>query len=290
MEFSAPKPARQDRPIAGGLWVLLSALLFAGVGALVKAASAELPSEVVVFFRNAVAMAFLLPWLMLHERGLSLRTSCLHLHLLRSAAGLGAMYCFFWTLKTMRLADATLLCYTQPIFIPLIERLWLREPVPRATVAAVLLGFGGIAFVLKPGSGLFQPAGLVGLAGGALVALAMVGIRRMTETEPVPRVVFYFTTFSTLVSAVPLAWSWETPGGTTLAALVGIGGLAIIAQMCLTRGYSLAPAGQVGPFNYANVLFAALLGWVFWGESLDLLTAVGAAITCAAGIIALRRR
>ncbi len=290
MEFSAPPPRRRDRPVAGGLWVLASALLFAGVGALVKAASAELPSEVVVFFRNAVAMAFLLPWLMLRKRGLSLKTSCLHLHLLRSAAGLSAMYCFFWTLKTMRLADATLLCYTQPIFIPLIERLWLKEPVPRDTLAAVLLGFVGIAFVLKPGSGLFQPAGLVGLAGGALVALAMVGIRRMTATEPVPRVVFYFTTFGTLVSAVPLAWAWRTPGEGALAALVAIGGLAIIAQMCLTRGYSLAPAGQVGPFNYANVVFAAVLGWLFWGERLDLPTAVGAGITCAAGIIALRRR
>jgi drug/metabolite transporter (DMT)-like permease len=269
--------------------VLTSALLFSVVGALVKTASADLPSEVVVFFRNAVAMALLLPWLMFRHRHLSLKTSCPHLHLLRAAAGLGAMYCFFIALKLLRLADAMLLCYTLPIFIPIIERLWLKEPVSRQTQIAVAVGFIGIALVLKPGSGLFQPAGLVGLASGLLAALAIVGIRRMTATEPVVRVVFYFTVFGTLVSAVPLAWAWQDPQGRMLWVLGAMGVLAIMAQMCLTKGYSLAPAGQVGPFNYGNVVFAALMGWAFWGETLDGLTLAGAVLTCLAGIIATYR-
>jgi drug/metabolite transporter (DMT)-like permease len=280
---------RRSRPVAGGLLVLTSALLFAGVGALVKAASVDLPIEVIVFFRNAVAMAFLIPWLQIRHRGLSLRTSCPHLHLLRAASGLGAMYCFFIALKLLRLADAMLLCYTLPIFIPIIEWFWLKEPVSRQTKIAVIVGFIGIALVLKPGFGLFQAAGLVGLASGLLAALAIVGIRRMTATEPVVRVVFYFTVFGTLVSAVPLAWTWQTPQGLMLWVLCGMGVLAIMAQMCLTKGYSLAPAGQVGPFNYGNVVFAALLGWLIWGETLDGLTLAGAVLTCSAGIIATYR-
>lgn len=272
--------------MAGGLLVLTSALLFAGVGAIVKVAAAGLPIEVVVFFRNATAMVFFLPWLMTRQRDLNLKTGCLHLHLLRATAGLGAMYCFFIAVKMMRLADAMLLSYTLPIFIPIIEWFWLKEPVSRQTKIAVVVGFIGIALILKPGSGLFQAAGLAGLASGILAALAMVGIRRMTVSEPVARIVFYFTTFGTLVSSVPLAWSWETPGGHLLGALCVMGILAITAQMCLTKGYSLAPAGQVGPFNYGNVVFAALLGWLIWGETLDGLTLVGAVLTCSAGIIA----
>jgi len=286
MEPLTQPAVRRNRPVAGGLLVLASALLFAGVGALVKAASADLPTEVVVFFRNAVAMVFLLPWLLIRHRNLSLKTSCPHLHFLRAAAGLGAMYCFFIALKLMRLADAMLLCYTLPIFIPIIEWLWLKEPVSRQTKIAVIVGFIGIAMVLKPGFGLFQAAGLVGLASGLLAALAIVGIRRMTVTEPVVRVVFYFTVFGTLVSAIPLLWAWQNPAGRLLEMLCVMGVLAIMAQMCLTKGYSLAPAGQVGPFNYGNVVFAALLGWLIWGETLDGLTLVGAVLTCSAGIIA----
>jgi drug/metabolite transporter (DMT)-like permease len=272
--------------VAGGLLVLTSALLFAGVGAFVKAASAELPSEVIVFFRNAVAMAFLLPWLLIRHRNLSLKTNCPQLHFLRAAAGLAAMYCFFIALKLLRLADAMLLCYTLPIFIPIIEWFWLKEPVSRQTKIAVIVGFIGIGLVLKPGFSLFQAAGLVGLASGLLAALAIVGIRRMTVTEPVVRVVFYFTVFSTLVSAIPLAWTWQTPTDHMLVELGVMGVLAIMAQMCLTKGYSLAPAGQVGPFSYGNVVFAALLGWLLWGETLDGLTLAGAVLTCSAGIIA----
>ena len=286
LAFQTP---RRSRPVAGGLLVLASALLFSIVGAIVKAASVDLPTEVIVFFRNAVAMVFLLPWLKIRHRGLSLKTGCPHLHLLRAAAGLGAMYCFFIALKLLRLADAMLLCYTLPIFIPVIERLWLKEPVSRQTKTAVAVGFVGIALVLKPGFGLFQAAGLVGLASGLLAALAIVGIRRMTATEPVVRVVFYFTLFGTLVSAVPLAWTWQNPTGHMLWALGVMGILAIMAQMCLTRGYSLAPAGQVGPFNYGNVVFSAIIGWVFWGEMLDGLTLVGAVLTCSAGVIATYR-
>jgi len=277
---------RRDRPVAGGMLVLTSALLFSGVGALVKAASVDLPIEVVVFFRNAVAMLFLLPWLLIRQPNLSLKTSCPQFHLLRAAAGLGAMYSFFIALKLLRLADAMLLCYTLPIFIPVIEWLWLKEPVLRQTKLAVIVGFIGIALVLKPGSGLFQAAGLVGLSSGLLAALAIVGIRHMTVTEPVGRIVFYFTTFGTLVSSIPLFWAWKTPDGHLLWVLCAMGVLAIMAQMCLTKGYSLAPAGQVGPFNYGNVVFAALLGWLIWGEAMDGLTLVGAVLTCSAGIIA----
>jgi drug/metabolite transporter (DMT)-like permease len=270
----------------GGLLVLAAAVLFSLAGALVKLASAELPTEVVVFFRNALAWIFFVPWLLMRRAGLSLKTGHLRLHLLRSLAGLSAMYCFFIALKLLRLADAMLLSYTMPIFIPIIEWFWLREPVGRKVKIAVLTGFLGIALVLKPGFGLFQPAGLMGLAGGLLTALAMVGIRRMAVSEPVDRIVFYFTTFGTIVSAAPLAWSWETPGGNMLWVLAAIGVLSITAQMCLTRGYSLAPAGQIGPFAYSNVVFAAFWGWLIWGETLDVLTLCGATLTCSAGVIA----
>lgn len=284
-----PEAHRPSRPVAGGLLVLTAGLLFALAGALVKAVSAELPTEVTVFFRNFLAGVFFLAWMLARGGGPRLATGCLGLHLLRAAAGLSAMYCFFLALKLLPLADAMLLNYTTPIFMPLIERAWLKEPLDARTVWAVAVGFVGIVLILKPGVGVFRPAGLVGLASGLLTALAMVGIRRMTATEPVERIVFYFTAFATAASAAPLAWAWKTPSATALAMLAGIGVLAIVAQMCLTRGYGLAPAGQVGPFTYVNVAFAAGLGWLIWGETLDGLTAVGAVLTVASGIIAAGR-
>jgi drug/metabolite transporter (DMT)-like permease len=130
---------------------------------------------------------------------------------------------------------------------------------------------------------------MVGLAAGVFVAVAMVSIRRMSTSEPTIRIVFYFTVLSTLISAVPLVWSWQSPQPKIWWLLVLIGLFAAVGQILLTKGYSLAPAAQVGPFTYGNVVFATVLGWLFWGESLDSMTWVGAFLICIAGIITTRR-
>ena len=107
--------------------------------------------------------------------------------------------------------------------------------------------------------------------------------------QPTIRIVFYFTVLSTLMSAVPLVWLWQSPEPRIWWFLIFIGFLAAVGQFLLTKGYGLAPAAQVGPFTYVNIVFAALFGWLFWEESLDALTWIGALLICIAGIVAAHR-
>jgi len=243
----------------------------------------------VVFFRNICALVFILPWVWYIRPPGGVKTAFFQLHLLRSLTGLGAMYCFFYAIAHLQLSEAFLLAATAPLFIPVIANLWIREPVSWMLRGAIAIGFIGIVLILKPGFGVFQPIAIVGLAAGAFAALAMVSIRRMSATEPTIRIVFYFTVLGTLISAVPLVWSWQLPQPKIWWLLALIGLLAAVGQFLLTKGYSLAPAAQVGPFTYINVFFAALFGWLFWGESLDAMTWIGAVLICIAGIIAARR-
>jgi drug/metabolite transporter (DMT)-like permease len=272
----------------GALLMVASALLFAGMGLGVKIASASLPNTMVVFFRSAVGLAVLLPLLpRLGRRGLATR----HLgeHLVRSLAGLAAMYCFFFAIARMRLADAVLLNYSLPLFMPVIARVWLREAIPPRLWRSLALGFMGVALILKPGLSLFNSVALVGLAAAVLAALAQVGVRRLTETEPVTRIVFYFGLISTFVSAVPLVRSWRTPAPALWGTLLAVGVFATIAQLFMTRAYAHAPAAQVGPFIYAAVPFAAAFDALLFGLWPDALSVAGAVLVCAAGISTLRR-
>jgi drug/metabolite transporter (DMT)-like permease len=120
---------------------------------------------------------------------------------------------------------------------------------------------------------------------GALMALAQVAVRRMSTTEPADRIVFYFSLISSVVSAVPLLWSWQAAPPRIWLGLVIMGLLAVIGQVMMTNGYRLSAAARIGPIGYANVLFSTLLGWLFWGEILDSLTWTGAAFICLAGIV-----
>lgn len=285
MKTASTGGVRSDRLLAGALHVLGASLMFAMMGALVKAATAELPNAVVVFFRNALALAILIPFFLRTPGPSALKTRHFSRHLVRSLAGLGSMYLFFYTLGRLPLAEAVLLSYTSPIFIPLVARLWIGEPLSRTVYWAVFLGFAGVVLILRPGPGVLRPAALLGLGSGVLMAVAMVSIRRMSDTEPPGRIVFYFSLLATVVSAVPLLWNWQPPSPRAMMILCGIALLAVLGQMLLTRGYSLAPAGRVGPFSYANIVFAALLGWLFWSETLTPLTGLGTLLVCGAGML-----
>jgi drug/metabolite transporter (DMT)-like permease len=279
----------RNSPLAGALYVLSASFTFAAMGALIKIVSTSLPNEMIVFFRNFCALVFILPWIWYSRSLGGIKTSFFQLHLLRSVAGLSAMYCFFYSIAHLRLSEACLLASTAPLFIPVIAWIWIREPVARKVRGAILIGFIGIVLILKPGIGVFQPIAIVGLAAGMFAALAMVCIRRMSASEPTIRIVFYFSALGTLISAVPILWSWQYPQPTIWCYLVLIGVMAALGQILLTKGYSLAPAAQVGPFTYGNVVFATFLGWFFWGESLDPMIWAGAVLICIAGIIATRR-
>ena len=278
--------ASGNQPVAGAFFVLGASATFAIIGALVKAVSVNLSSETVVFFRNVLTLIFLLPILLRPHNRTSFRTSCFRFHILRSLAGLGAMYCFFFILARLPLAEAVLLNFTSPVFIPLIAYFWLKEPVPAQVRAAILIGFIGVALILKPGSELFKPIAFVGIISAIFVATAMVTIRRMSPQEPPQRIVFYFTLIATLISAVPLLWAFQLPRGQTLGMLVLIGLFAVAGQFMLTKGYSLAPSARVGPFTYGSVVFSTVIGWIVWDEALDLLTGMGACLICLAGILA----
>jgi drug/metabolite transporter (DMT)-like permease len=282
----ARSPADDDLPRAA-LVMLGAALLFAGMGLAVKVASGELPNTGVVFFRSAIGLLAVLPWLGGLGRG-ALRTTRPGEHVLRGLAGLGSMYCFFFAIARLPLAEAVLLNYTLPLYMPLIERVWLHEPIPPRVWPPLLLGFAGVALVLRPGPGMFRPAALAAVASAILASIAQVGVRRLTATEPVEKIVLYFAVVSTAVSAVPAALAWRSPSGSLWPVLLAMGVLATAGQLLLTRAYALAPASRVGPFIYSSVVFAGALDWMFRGVVPGPLSLAGALLVIVAGIMALR--
>jgi drug/metabolite transporter (DMT)-like permease len=268
----------------GALYMVASALLFALMSVAVKVASATLPNVVVVFFRSGFGLLTLLPFIV----GTDLRTRHLRDHLIRSLAGIASMYCFFYTLAHMRLADAVLLNYALPLFIPFVESAWLGEEFPRRLWTPVLVGFLGVIVILRPGSGVMEPVALLGVASALFAAVAQVGVRRLTRTEPVARIVFYFAITATLLSAFPAAVSWTTPRGMVWWAALAMGAAATGGQLTMTRAYAHAPASRVGPFVYSAVVFAAALDWLFWRKLPDAFTVAGGVLVAGAGILSLR--
>ncbi len=262
--------------------------MMALMGTAVRIASMDIPNEMVVFLRNAFGLVALWPWL--RKAGLSgLATRLWPGHLIRSLTGLAAMYCFFYAIARLDLAQAVLLNFSAPLYIAPIACLWLGEAMTGRLALAALIGFAGVALILKPGMAPFSADLAIGALSGFLAAVAMVSLRSMAPSEPALRAVFYFSAIGTGVSALPLLWAFEMPTLSTLFVMGAAGLCATLGQILLTSGYLLAPAASVGPYTYSTVLFATLIGWLFWHEVPDLLSTAGAALVFLSGILAVAR-
>lgn len=272
----------------GALLIVTGEWAFATMGAAIRVVSTEVDNAVVVFFRNAFGLVLFLPWLMRPGIRSRLATDWPGLHLLRGTAGLGAMYCFYYAIAHMPLAEAMLLKLSAPLFIPFVAYFWLGEEAPRWTRWAIVIGFAGVGLILTPSFTAVAPIAAVALLGGLLAAVAKVTVRHLSGTEPTARIVFYFTAIGTGVSALPLLWEWRTPSADALGWLFAIAALATVGQWCLTRGLRRASAPRLAPFVYFSVVFAAAYGWLFWGERIGWTTVTGTVLVAVAGLLAAR--
>ncbi len=270
------------------LFALLSAAGFAIMAAFVRLASQSLPQSEVVFFRNFTALLMLVPLLYRHR--ISLRTSRWGLHLFRTSIGLSAMYLYFYALFHLPLADALLLNYTSPLFIALFAVLWLKERWTRGRQLAAIAGLLGVALLSHPSSSIASPAGLLGLLSGALAGLALTTVKKLSQTEPGLRIVIMFALGASIISFFPMLWDFSWPSTEAWAWLIGMGLFGNIGHLALTRAYQMAPASQVSPMSYSSLLFAGLIGFLFWHETPDLQGLAGALIIVGAGIMVARER
>lgn len=272
MQQPVNKPAVQ---VGRGLLLLsVSALLFASMGVLIRLASHTVDNATIVFFRNAVGLLWMLP-LALMQGSTFWKTQRFSMHAWRAIVGLAAMYGFFYAIAHLKLANAMVFTYSSPVFIPLIAWLFLKEQTTKVTWAAAALGLIGVILVAKPDQGFFNILSGIGLISSLLAATAFVTVRAMTDTEPATRIVFYFCLIATLISALPMFWHWRPYQAIEWLLLIGIGSLATLSQIFLSKAYAYAPASQIGPATYLAIVFAGIWAVVLWDEWPDWIAVSG---------------
>ncbi len=266
---------------------VLAAFLFAASGLVIKLISQDVPNQMIVFFRQLFALLFLLPVLLAGGKKPSLKTRSTPLHILRAFASLAAMYCLVYAIKYLPLVDALLLSYTRALFMPLIVFLWFGKRPPAHVWWGLLIGFAGVACVLKPSNQVFDIAALVGLASGLFGAVAFSAVRRLTKTEYPTKIMLYYMVISIPITAVPLATSWIWLSKMFWIGLIAIGLIGIIYQFVLTKAYEHAKGPQVASVLYSTVIFGAFFDWIVWKEALDGYAILGIGTIIAGSLIAL---
>ncbi len=281
---------KQERYVRGVLCIILSAFCFACMNVCIRLAG-DLPSIQKSFFRNLVAAFFagaIIVKSMRSKEPISLRVQKdARLPLaLRCIFGTVGILCNFYAVDHLLVADASILNKLSPFFAVVFSWLLLKEKIMPFQAACIFAAFGGCLFIVKPGfaGAQFLPA-LIGVCGGLGAGLAYTMVRRLgTMGVSGPVIVFYFSLFSCLIVTPWIVAQFAPMTVRQTAALFMTGLCAAGGQFSITAAYTYAPAKKISIYDYSQIIFAAVLGFCFFGEIPDVYSFVGYGIVIAASL------
>jgi drug/metabolite transporter (DMT)-like permease len=285
------------RPLVGIGLKIAATFSFSLMAAIARWIGDDYPLGQVVFFRASFALVPIAALMIFYGTRLEeLKTERPLSHLIRSIAGVGAMFTFFAALTYLPLADVTAISFASPLFVVALAAVVLGEQVHLYRWSAVAIGFVGVLIMVSPHLGTGDAESpLLGLifacAAAIFTAFAMIAIRRMTSTESATAIALYFQLTCVAVSLATLPFAWVTPDANGLMLLVMMGVMGGFGQLFMTNSYRFAQASLIANFDYVAMIWAILFGWLWFSELPAPAVYLGAAIVIGSGVyIAWRER
>lgn len=273
--------------LRGIVWLSIGTVLLALTDAVTKGLGQTIHPFELSFFRYAVAILVLAP-MFLRMGARDVRTSRPGLHVIRLFLATIGQTGLFVAVVNLKLADATALGFSKPLFTTVIAIFILSEIVSARRWAMTICGFVGVIIMLRPGGGVIDPYALVAVGAALCMAVANVLIRVMAPTEPPNRILFYYHIGGLVLLALPAAWFWQTPLRWEWALILLMGTGLTLGMVCFVRGFSIAQANAIGPSEYARLIYAGLIGYFLFGEAIDSWTVLGGLIIVASTLLIAR--
>ena len=259
---------------------LFAALTHSGV----HLTGAHLPVVEVAFFRALFSLLAVLPILLLDPGRAIWRPRNPVRQLVRGVVTTAAMFFWFYGLATVPLVDVVALSFSSAIFVTAGAALFLGERVGAQRWAAVLVGLAGAGVILRPGLVEVSPGSLSTLLGSALWASGLLMTKRLTREEGNLGFVVNFSVCAIVLLAAPTVLVWQTPAWWLLGVLAAMGVFSAIGHVLMSNALRLADATVTMPIDYTRLVWASLIGYLFFAEEPDRFTWIGAAMIIGASL------
>lgn len=277
-------PQQLSPRLATGIWLVVGAgVILASMDAISKNLSTELNIVQIVwaryFFHSLIVSVVLvrsgrLDFLHSRQPGMQfVRATCLF----------GATLCMYTALTRIPLADATAVQFFAPVLVSLISIPFLREKAYPTRIGAVVVGFLAVLLIIRPGPST-DPYTLLPLATACLLSIYFLLTRMLSGRDHANTTQFYTTAVGALVLTLIVPFIWESPSVRQLLLMMTIGCFGALGHFAIIKGFAHAPASTLSPFLYSQILFAAFLSVMFFGDPLTIYTMVGAILLVASGL------
>jgi len=274
--------------LRGALWMVGAMLSFALMAVSVRELLHAMGSFEILTIRSFLSLVILL--ILLPRHGLAaLRTRNFSLHVLRNVFHFGGQYAWVYAISLLPLATVFAIEFTMPVWAAVLAMIFLGERLNQGRVAMLVLGIVGVSVMLRPGMAVIQPAALVMLLGAFAYASTMIATKRLAGHDSAFAILFYMAVIQLPLGLVPALSQWAWPGLRDLPWVIALGFVGLSAHYCMTRAFRLADAMVVVPIDFLRLPLIAVVGAVFYGERLELVIMIGAAIIFAGTFYSIRR-
>ena len=263
----------------GILCIVTAAFCFAFMSLCVRLAG-DLPSMQKILFRNLLAFFIVGAGLVRKPEKLEIHKGDLKFLFLRSICGTVGIVCNFYAIDHLVLSDANMLNKLSPFFTIIFSYFLLKERLTLFQGIAVVVAFMGALFIIKPTGNMTDPAALIGMLGGAGAGAAYSFVRVLGKRGVNGKLIVMFFSAFTCVFALPFLIGHFAPmKWWQVAAMIAAGG-----QIFVTKAYFYAPAKEISVFDYSQIMFSALMGFLVLGQKPDMLSLCGYMIICTTAV------
>lgn len=269
----------------GIMYIIMAAFFFACMSFFIRKAG-DLPTMQKGFFRNVVAMFVATVMLLRTEDKFKIKKGSIPSLLMRAICGTIGLICNYYAIDHMNISDANILNKLAPFFAIIMSALILNEYANRFEWSMVIVAFIGALFVVKPTLDMKCIPAVVAAIGGLGAGTAYTFVRKLgKQGERGPVIVMFFSTFSCIITLPFVIFDYHPMTLMQLIYLLIAGSCAAAGQFTVTQAYTKAPAKDISVFDYSQVLFAAILGFLFLNQIPDIYSIIGYIIIIGAAII-----
>jgi len=281
--YSTQSPAVQAAIIA-----TVAMMLFSVVPPSVRLLSDTMSSWQIVFIRavfGTIGIGLFFLWTGLHK----LKSRQMKVHVVRSTFNFVGMVMWFWALAHIELAKGIAIHFTMPLFIVLFAVIFLRERIGLYRLIAMLVGFGGVLIILRPGALDTGLPELAILSSAALYGGAVVFLKKVVADETPAAVTFYTNLFMALGCLVPTVILWAPLTAADILPVLGLSVCGLFAPFMVAVALRKADASMIAAFDFLRLPFTALFGFLLFAEVPDEFVWLGAAVIFASTYFIARR-
>ncbi len=274
--------------VRGSLIILLASLIAVVMTSFIKHVGQSIPVVEILFIRQILVLVIILP-VILKNIDSVFRTKVLRFHVLRSSLSVIAMLTGFLAVVQLPLAEVTAISFVRTLFTTILAIFFLKEVVGVRRWSSVIVGFIGVLIIVRPEPENINTYALLAIVSAFFVSSINILMRKLSQIERSSTIMAYQSIFVTLAMAVPVIYLWVTPTLDEAFLILVVGGLMSLMQWLFIQAYKVGEAAAIAPMEYFRLLYAVVIGIIFFAEVPALWTLGGAGIIIASTLYTLHR-